>query len=198
VLAAWYALGTLRVYPHFLSYFNELAGGPAGGVRYLSDSNLEWGQDVAGLRAAIERWRPMPARAAVFAPLALEAQGVIAGPIGLRDLVWPRENVAYFVGTNHLVQEAYAGNRALRFRWLDRYRPVETIGWSIYVYRFSTDPADRDRDDVIYVPRERWYAEAREQLEAVLRLDPSFDEARRLLAELDAEGGSEPTGAERW
>jgi 4-amino-4-deoxy-L-arabinose transferase-like glycosyltransferase len=190
-LAAWYVLGTLRVHPHFLSYFNELAGGPAGGVRYLSDSNLEWGQDVARLRAAIERQPGTRARVAVFAPLALEAQGVIAEPIKLRDLVWPREGVTYFVGTNHLVQGAYANNPALRFEWLDRYRPVESIGWSIYVYRFSTDPADRDRKGVIFVPRERWYGEARAQLEAVLRHDPGFEEGRRLLAELLAESAGE-------
>jgi hypothetical protein len=115
---------------------------------------------------------------------------VFGGPIGLRDLVWPRENVTYFVGTNHLTQESYAGNAALRFHWLDRYRPVETIGWSIYAYRFSTDPADRDRRDVVFVPRERWYGEARAQLEAVLRQNPQFEEARRLLAELLTESGA--------
>jgi 4-amino-4-deoxy-L-arabinose transferase-like glycosyltransferase len=190
LLGVWYAVGTLRVSPHFLAYFNELAGGPAGGVRYLSDSNLEWGQDVAAMRAAIERTPGSPPRAAVFAPLDLQAQGVIAGPIGLRDLVWPRQHVTYYVGTNYLIQEAYAGNPALRFEWLDRYRPVEMLGWSIYVYRFSTDPADHDRKDVIFVPRRRWYAEGRAQLEAVLRQNPQFEEARRVLAELNAESGA--------
>jgi 4-amino-4-deoxy-L-arabinose transferase-like glycosyltransferase len=187
VLVLWTGVGTLRVHPHYLAYFNELAGGPAGGVRYLSDSNLEWGQDVAGLRSYIERTRPARARIAVFAPLALEAQGVIGEPIKLRDLVWPEEGVTYFVGTNHLIRASYANNPALHFEWLDRYRPVDTIGWSIYVYRFSTDEADRGREDVIFVPRRRWYDEARAQLEAVLRHDPRFAEARRLLAELLAQ-----------
>jgi hypothetical protein len=192
LLGVWYAFGTLRVYPHFLAYFNELAGGPAGGLRYLSDSNLEWGQDVAGMRDSIERTPGSRPRVAVFAPLDLQAQGVIADPIGLRDLVWPHQNVTYYVGTNHLVQEAYAGNPALHFEWLDRYEPVERIGWSIYAYRFSTDPADRDRKDVIFVPRQRWYAEGRAQLEAVLRQNPQFEEARRVLAELLAESGATP------
>lgn len=47
---AWLALGTLAVSPHYLAYFNELAGGPDGGYRYLVDSNLDWGQDLPGLR----------------------------------------------------------------------------------------------------------------------------------------------------
>jgi Dolichyl-phosphate-mannose-protein mannosyltransferase len=49
-LAAWYAVGTLRVHPHYLAYFNEIAGGPAGGYHCLVDSSLDWGQDLKGLR----------------------------------------------------------------------------------------------------------------------------------------------------
>jgi hypothetical protein len=42
----------LCIYPHFLSYFNPLAGGPANGYRVLIDSNVDWGQDLLRLR----RW----------------------------------------------------------------------------------------------------------------------------------------------
>jgi hypothetical protein len=43
-LLAWYLSATLRLFPHYLAYFNELAGGPDGGWRYLADSNTDWGQ----------------------------------------------------------------------------------------------------------------------------------------------------------
>ncbi|MCB8985051.1 MAG: glycosyltransferase family 39 protein [Ardenticatenaceae bacterium] len=43
---------TLWIYPHFLSYFNVLAGGPANGGRILVDSNIDWGQDLLRL----QRW----------------------------------------------------------------------------------------------------------------------------------------------
>ena len=33
-----------------LSYFNELAGGPTRGWKILSDSNVDWGQDLPRLR----------------------------------------------------------------------------------------------------------------------------------------------------
>jgi len=33
-----------------VAYFNELAGGPAGGFRYLADSNLDWGQALKPLK----------------------------------------------------------------------------------------------------------------------------------------------------
>lgn len=184
VLAVWQLAGTLYTYPHFLAYFNELAGGPANGVHYLGDSNLEWGQDIAGMRDYIERQRPRHVRAAVFAPLPLEAQGIRQNePIKLRDLVWPEEGVDYFVGTGFLQRPSYlAENPAVRFRWLERYVPADAIGWSIYVYRFSTDEADRERSDVMFVPKERWYEDARAQLEQILSFTPGFTDARRVLA----------------
>lgn len=42
----WNVSSSLLVFPHSMAYFNELAGGPAGGQRYLLHSNLDWGQDV--------------------------------------------------------------------------------------------------------------------------------------------------------
>lgn len=56
VLCAWYAVGSSLIYPHYLAYFNESVGGPRNGYRYLVDSNLDWGQDLKGLkRYMVER-----------------------------------------------------------------------------------------------------------------------------------------------
>lgn len=49
VLLAWHLIGTLVIYPHFLSYFNELVGGPKHGYTILADSNIDWGQDLKAL-----------------------------------------------------------------------------------------------------------------------------------------------------
>jgi hypothetical protein len=38
------------VFPHYLAYFNEFAGGPRNGHKSLVDSNLDWGQDLPGLK----------------------------------------------------------------------------------------------------------------------------------------------------
>jgi hypothetical protein len=42
----WLAAGTAPNYPRGLAYFNEWAGGPDRGWRYLADSNIDWGQDL--------------------------------------------------------------------------------------------------------------------------------------------------------
>ncbi len=43
---------TIAIYPHYLAYFNVLSGGPDRSPPHLIDSNLDWGQDLVGLR----RW----------------------------------------------------------------------------------------------------------------------------------------------
>jgi 4-amino-4-deoxy-L-arabinose transferase-like glycosyltransferase len=48
-LGLWLVVGTVSLYPHYLAYFNELAGGPDGGYRYLVDSNTDWGQALKEL-----------------------------------------------------------------------------------------------------------------------------------------------------
>ncbi len=53
-LLAWHAGESLRVAPHYLAYFNEVAGGPAGGSQHLVDSSLDWGQDLPGLKAWLD------------------------------------------------------------------------------------------------------------------------------------------------
>lgn len=36
----------MSIYPHTLSYFNEIVGGPQNGHLHLSNSNTDWGQDL--------------------------------------------------------------------------------------------------------------------------------------------------------
>ena len=50
VLIVWFLLSVLGGYPYYLSYFNESAGGTMEGYRLVTDSNYDWGQDLARLR----------------------------------------------------------------------------------------------------------------------------------------------------
>ncbi len=51
VLCAWYIVSSLVTYPSYLTFFNEIAGGAKNGHKILLDSNLDWGQDLKGLKA---------------------------------------------------------------------------------------------------------------------------------------------------
>jgi 4-amino-4-deoxy-L-arabinose transferase-like glycosyltransferase len=42
-------------YPYTSTFFNQLAGGPENGFRYLADSNVGWGQGLKGLKRWMDR-----------------------------------------------------------------------------------------------------------------------------------------------
>jgi hypothetical protein len=50
-------IDSVRIGPHYLAYFNAVAGGPASAYRHLVDSSLDWGQDLPGLKQWIDRTR---------------------------------------------------------------------------------------------------------------------------------------------
>ncbi|MFC2091843.1 glycosyltransferase family 39 protein [Elusimicrobiota bacterium] len=49
-LILWYIAASISVHPDYVSYFNIAAGGPERGFNHLVDSNLDWGQDMKGLK----------------------------------------------------------------------------------------------------------------------------------------------------
>ena len=50
-LGAWAFWNFIGSYPNYLSFFNEAAGGSRNGHKILVDSNLDWGQDLKGLKS---------------------------------------------------------------------------------------------------------------------------------------------------
>jgi hypothetical protein len=54
ILVVWSAWSALTVYPHYLAFFSGFVGGPDNGWRYLVDSNIDWGQDLKGLKGWME------------------------------------------------------------------------------------------------------------------------------------------------
>lgn len=50
ISVVWSACSSLMCYPHSLSYFNEIVGGTKNGWKYLTCSNVDWGQDLLYLK----------------------------------------------------------------------------------------------------------------------------------------------------
>ena len=51
-------LASATIHPHYLAYFNQVAGGPDRGSEHLIDSNLDWGQDLVTLGAWLQQHHP--------------------------------------------------------------------------------------------------------------------------------------------
>ena len=53
-MLAWSLSEYLTIMPDHLSYFNQVAGGAAGGMEWLDHSNLDWGQGLIQLQKFIQ------------------------------------------------------------------------------------------------------------------------------------------------
>jgi len=185
VLAAWYAFGTARVHPHYLAHFNEIAGGPAGGYRYLVDSNLDWGQSLKELKAYVEANRVPRIRLSYFGsadpayygiPCAYLPGETRLGAQEFELFVLPGDLVA--VSATNLqadyLRPAF-GPLMKRFR---ETRPVAVLGHALFIYR---------SDFLWMLPAEDarqigWLPQAISSYGKVLDADPASAEAHGNLA----------------
>lgn len=135
---------SLTIHPNYLAYFNQLAGGPDNGWRWVVDSNIDWGQDLVAL-AGYAHQHPEPIQAAWLGSAPLSAYGINhATPMP----IWPhgKENPTYdpfyppqpapgtYVISVTQLQGAYLKDPT-RFRWFQTRQPDEKLGYSLFVYR---------------------------------------------------------------
>jgi len=55
LLLFFHALSSLRVFPTYIAYANELWGGPANTYKYLSDSNTDWAQQLKATKQYLDK-----------------------------------------------------------------------------------------------------------------------------------------------
>jgi len=55
LLCLWMVIGSLVAWPDYLADFNGLIGGTRNGYHWLGDSNVDWGQDLKGLKRYMDR-----------------------------------------------------------------------------------------------------------------------------------------------
>jgi hypothetical protein len=150
-MLTWSVASSLSVYPHSISYFNELAAiiptpneqrspqepantsafvkmlnsGSRNGGRHLLDSNIDWGQDIFYL----ERW-------CLQHPEVKEIHTALSCSYPLEQTKIPTKSPTviklqsgwYAISVNHLYSKD--GNYK---QFLDK-QPAARIGYSIYVY----------------------------------------------------------------
>jgi hypothetical protein len=150
----WSVASSLWVYPHSLSYFNELVGGPTHGGDYLLGSNMDWGQDLFYLA----RWlKDHPE--VKLSGMACES-AYPRRPEGIPDIRYPlpgpapaqhggKENHAEGLGPVagwYAVSANYLHDRERRFDYFDsNFEPVATVGYSIFIYHVTPEDARRAR-----------------------------------------------------
>ncbi len=139
-LFGWYLYENFSVYPYYLTYFNQVAGGPSGGYRYVVDSNLDWGQDLKRFADWIDENNIKNVAFDYFGwadqtyYLGNNFRWIRAGYYNSAQeflFDYPKGgyiavSASFYMGSREKPETSYA--------WLDRYAPVKVVGNSIFVW----------------------------------------------------------------
>jgi tetratricopeptide (TPR) repeat protein len=198
LLGLWSIWSALSTYPHFLAYFNELAGGPESGHKWLLDSNLDWGQDLKGLKGWMDDQGVKKIQLVYFGTAAPEYYGI--------DDYYSKENLAGWnepasgevdlpqylaVSANFLYGgELYLPKHlATLFNRYSQRQPDASIGYSLQIFKLDLSDA-RVYEDAATIAAEAGAANmATALLRRSLRLDPANATAYFRLGGLMASQG---------
>lgn len=155
-LAVGVAWSSWGAHGRYLSYFNELGGGPRLGWLYLADSNIDWGQDFDALRGAIARLGIREITYDLSSERRVELPGVIAVRFPSKA-----HQVPALTPMNRRLPDAEGGFLPVHTRyfavgisklmglysqndvsWLRSRRVVERVGDTIFVFDLDR-PAER-------------------------------------------------------
>lgn len=169
---AWLVGSSVWTYPHSLSYFNELAGGPTCGAEHLLDSNIDWGQDLWYLKQWLNDHPGVTlAGTRYYGQYRLAVEGLpttpppaAPEPNGETHLVDVRETSSRSKNGAASADAAAAilsdigpkpgwyalsvnkiHSRNPKYEYFQWLKPVAMTGYSIYVYNVTLDDANHVR-----------------------------------------------------
>ena len=160
----WCVASSLYVYPHSLSYGNELVGGPRHLPEHLLGSNADWGQDLRYLKWWMEeRPNSEPLRLAYVGLLNandLEIKSVRRqgpGEVLRWSLSESPELREWAISVNRMWGKRSRGNKTQvsvgfrDFRFASRLNCKALIGYSFYIFSAHSPTRDSQplRNDII-------------------------------------------------
>jgi hypothetical protein len=144
LMSAWFLAETLMVFPYYLTYFNQAAGGPAGGHKYVVDSNLDWGQDLKRLADWVDTNNIKKISLDYFGwadqnyYLGKKFDWIRGGQYkNAQQFLTDNPNGGYIAVSATFYQESTAINGNKYYAWLEGYKPVIVVGNSIFVWHIT-------------------------------------------------------------
>jgi len=137
VLFIWAIISVVSAWPSFLAYFNGIAGGPNYGYKFVVDSNNDWGQDILRLAQFIEKNNIKEIKMDYFSGAPAEYY-IKTAKIDSYNREVPQKGWLAVSAT--ILMGACKGDKIpcsyseRAYTWLDSYKPVAKIGYSIFVY----------------------------------------------------------------
>lgn len=139
LLMLWFVISSIATFPHFLSYYNALAGGTKNGYKIAVDSNYDWGQDLKRLAQFVEKNK--------IEKIAVDYFGGGSPKYYLGDKVenwwsargpahgWFAISASFQQGAFGKTIQGFTRKPEDSYEWLKPYAPVARIGHSIFLYK---------------------------------------------------------------
>jgi len=94
-LLLFHAVSSLRAFPSYIAYANELWGGPSNTYKYLSDSNVDWGQQLKSTKQYLAQRGVQDCWFLYFAEGVAEPQyyGIQCKPLPTINTLWLNQQI---------------------------------------------------------------------------------------------------------
>ena len=196
-LLAWHAVSSIRSAPVYLAYSNEAWGGPSQTYRYLTDSNVDWGQQLISVKEYVDRngikdcwfgyfvepWidfhaygipcRPLPSASSGWAHVQIDTPSSISGVV--------------FISASVLTGYEFGSVLESPYQPFMQVRPIATIDRGVYVYngtfdtRFAAALGDVTRGAALFDRKD--FAGALTAAQNAVATDPDVLPAQSLLGD---------------
>jgi len=144
-LLIWQVITVVRVFPVYMAYGNEAWGGPANVHKYLTDSNVDWAQQLIATKKYLDARGIQNCWFVYFADGVVDMQsyGIPCRPLPTTESLWwlnlPHETPATIDGTvlisdGNMASIDFGPGVLNPYEQFKTLKPVATIQHGIYVY----------------------------------------------------------------
>jgi tetratricopeptide (TPR) repeat protein len=150
LLLAFQVVSSLRTYPAYLAYANELVGGPSNTYKYLSDSNVDWGQQLMSTKRYLDAHGIKDCWFVYFAEGVVETSyyGIPCKPLPTADSLWVDKKIApppsidgtVLISAGDLSGFEFGPGEHLNpYEQFKSLKPVAVIDYGVFVYQGHFD-----------------------------------------------------------
>ncbi len=149
-LIAFHAVSSIRAFPNYIPYANELWGGPSHTHEILADSNVDWGQGLIAMKQYIDAHHIQNCWFAYFGALIvdLSSYGIPCKPLptAFADLIQlampivpPQVDGPVFISATEVTRTYWKADFVNPYSAFERMPPAALIADSILVYDGKVD-----------------------------------------------------------
>jgi hypothetical protein len=144
VLLAYQAISSVRLYPSYMAFANELWGGPSQTHKLLSDSNADWGQQLKDVKSYLDAHNIKDCGFIYFAegPVNASYYGIPCSELPTMDSMWLHEELqappaidgTVLISAGDLSGFEFGPGALNPYEQFKSLKPKAVIDYSVFVY----------------------------------------------------------------